>query len=1417
MRSTAIRLLEETFLRTGNNGEYGLQKIAIPVPGEPLTLEGFLCTPQHRTGYYHDVAHPKQRIVIHYTAGSLRSDLETLTTQNRHVSVPFVIARDGTIYQLFSSRFWSGHIGKGVGNTNTGNAQDKCTIGIELSNYGWLTEREGALETCYSRQKNRNGVPGPADVYCSLTETDAYQKLDTPFRQQAYYATYTAAQYQRLIILLRYLTAKFDIPRAFLPESLRFQTTDAVLNFKGIVSHVNYRSDGKWDIGPAFDWDNVIDGVQAAAFAPILFRDAVPMTRGGAFEKPLTSEEEIEPLLPEPGDASLENEPYDELQKSFDEAEAGMGVLKSSGKPDKKKLYALLVGLDEYNEKIALNGAVVFPKLSGCVPDSKRMKTYLENDPAFEAHIKWITNEQATKSEIARLFREHLGQAKENDTALFFFSGHGTQEWAETGIWKEDTDGKLECIVCYYDQESDDMLLADKELRFLLHELSKGGAHIAAIFDCCHSADNTRNGAIVKKEFNDIVEKRIPFAFPERPWNKFLFSNAISKSDVKHRGEAAMLPEGAHVQLSACESNESALEVGGSGVFTKALLQVLKAAGGDLSYQSIGSRTRQYLKNVYEQKPRIYVAGGHSESLYANFLNRPSTGEKQTFGELVYNEERGWKFTLGALHGIDESTKSIRIADPETNEIYSGEIGEVEIDCCFVTTGARLKKTKIYNGIVEGLLSKSIKVSVQKEESSLKEVQPLLDLLFEEAKYYVVTEDEEESADYVVRVQNDMCHLTYPADPFRPLTAPQSLSNKKGAKSVVEQLIHISKWEFLKALQNKSAGNKLPDDLLKIDLTVGNDLASVDETGAVVINYDNNNGVWENTITVKLTNTSSKNLYCSAIHLTSDFGADADLLNPPVYLLEPGNTVHLSYERNPALTLELNDVVEVYNQKEEIEHLRFIISTEPFDVQALLLEPLPKPPLPGARQDYDTKRTGTTRGIRKRSLNGWTTKTITLRLQNPLFNKLPAVDKIKMFLNEETSLFAWGLYSDVIIRDDTLVEQETIQPTRRNATGVKKTKAAKRGDIDFEPAKLSPAAPPAVPDETFAGASPSALELAIPPAPAPAPSTSIAAKSREGQLEYDIPGQMQTGKAYMCRIAIAGAEVDAASMKLGEASVHATIRVGEEMSVHLLDASGGDHFTIVPLSTERQSLDTGEMTKWSFAVTPKQSGNYPLLLKITIHQNGKNKDLDILEKDVLVSASDTGVVAVSKNNITRILFIAANPSNTSPLRIGAETRQIKEEIGLAAAREKFLFTMNLAVTTRTLSRAILQEDPAIVHFSGHGEEEGLCLETESGMTKLVTAAALDVLFENFAGAIKCVILNACYSKAQAEAIVKHIPYVIGMNQSVQDEVALAFSVGFYQALVDGCSIEQAFNLGLAGMAMMDSAAENGAVLLKKPD
>jgi len=161
-----------------------------------------------------------------------------------------------------------------------------------------------------------------------------------------------------------------------------------------------------------------------------------------------------------------------------------------------------------------------------------------------------------------------------------------------------------------------------------------------------------------------------------------------------------------------------------------------------------------------------------------------------------------------------------------------------------------------------------------------------------------------------------------------------------------------------------------------------------------------------------------------------------------------------------------------------------------------------------------------------------------------------------------------------------------------------------------------------------------------------------------------------------------------------------------------------------------------------------------------------------------------------------ILFLAADPKDTSRLRLGEELREIDEKLRLSKLRDSFVFHQRHSVRPADMSQALLDINPQIVHFSGHGTADGaLCVEDMSGNMHPIQPDSLAALFEQFSPQVKCVILNACYAESQARAIGKHINCVIGTNQAISDKAAIAFSVGFYQALGAGRSIKDSYELG----------------------
>jgi hypothetical protein len=184
--------------------------------------------------------------------------------------------------------------------------------------------------------------------------------------------------------------------------------------------------------------------------------------------------------------------------------------------------------------------------------------------------------------------------------------------------------------------------------------------------------------------------------------------------------------------------------------------------------------------------------------------------------------------------------------------------------------------------------------------------------------------------------------------------------------------------------------------------------------------------------------------------------------------------------------------------------------------------------------------------------------------------------------------------------------------------------------------------------------------------------------------------------------------------------------------------------------------------------------------------------------------------------VKKILFLAANPRVTGRLSLDEEVKAIRLALERAKQRDNFELIVREAVDAEQMRRAILDIDPQIFHFSGHATgANGLVVHSPNGKAKLVSTKAIAGLLALFAEKIECVLLNACHSEVQAKVIAQHIPYVIGMNQSVGDAAAQEFAVGFYEALGAGRDIEFAYQFGCNSIDMAGIPEELTPVLLKK--
>jgi hypothetical protein len=165
----------------------------------------------------------------------------------------------------------------------------------------------------------------------------------------------------------------------------------------------------------------------------------------------------------------------------------------------------------------------------------------------------------------------------------------------------------------------------------------------------------------------------------------------------------------------------------------------------------------------------------------------------------------------------------------------------------------------------------------------------------------------------------------------------------------------------------------------------------------------------------------------------------------------------------------------------------------------------------------------------------------------------------------------------------------------------------------------------------------------------------------------------------------------------------------------------------------------------------------------------------------------------------RILLMAANPQVTTALDLENEIRSIEEQLRAVKYRANIQFRAQLAARPDDLVRNVRAFRPTIVHFSGHGAPEGIVLRNDAGGYNTVSASALKRFFA--ARDVEGVILNSCYSKAQALAIGTVVKIVVGTTQALQDEAALRFSVSFYRTIGEGHNVGEAFRDGGDAVAL----------------
>ena len=180
----------------------------------------------------------KKQIYLHHTAGNGNAEgvARFWNSNDSRIATAFVIGENGTIVQCFSSKHWAWHLGIDAEDFTKMGAKyqnlNKCSVGIEVCNWGMLKEKDGKFYNYVG------GVVNPSYV----------TTLEATYKGYLHWYRYTDAQIESLRQLVEYLCETYDIPKDYREEI--FALDKAAFNGeRGIFTHNSVRKD-KADIYP---------------------------------------------------------------------------------------------------------------------------------------------------------------------------------------------------------------------------------------------------------------------------------------------------------------------------------------------------------------------------------------------------------------------------------------------------------------------------------------------------------------------------------------------------------------------------------------------------------------------------------------------------------------------------------------------------------------------------------------------------------------------------------------------------------------------------------------------------------------------------------------------------------------------------------------------------------------------------------------------------------------------------------------------------------------------------------------------------------------------------------------------------------------------------------------------------------------
>lgn len=564
-------------------------------------------------------------------------------------------------------------------------------------------------------------------------------------------------------------------------------------------------------------------------------------------------------------------------------------------------LYALLVGIDAYRDPV--------PALAGCRNDIARAAAYLHSHaaPGTTVFTRELWDGAATRAAVEDTFRSHLGQAGAGDTALFWFSGHGSTRAVDANLWHLEPTGEMQTLVCVDSRHGAEELL-DKELALLVREVAAGGAHVVLVLDCCYAGGANRAPAGGRMRWvRHLPAARVRWIEPQpTPLTPASLPPALRLRDgTPAPAGPALSGRPDHVALAACHSFQVAHEVFLSGeprgLFSLGLLNSLNRLGPEATYRELITAVRAYVENVLDsQVPALYPLD--DELADTKFLGGHV---RRSPAAMVMRYARGaWEIDAGACHGLvaGAGEDTTRVAVHGSDPAQEARIVRVFTERSTVEPlGWRPDPGRQYRITVTSVPLPATTVAIDPATVTVAAALRVAAPGGRPSPHLRMVDPGDPHHLPELTVCEDQTGTVQILDQSRRRLAPgRRLIDPGDAARVVADLEHIARWRQVKALANPLSRLANGVRVEVVQWRSGERTAPLDrpalrtdDDGVLRLSYQRGPGGWSPpTVFIRAHNRTGRRLYCVLLNLTDQFKLDPGLL--PGSFVGPGQAAAIA-------------------------------------------------------------------------------------------------------------------------------------------------------------------------------------------------------------------------------------------------------------------------------------------------------------------------------------------------------------------------------------------------------------------------------------------------------------------------------------------------------------------------------------------